>query len=60
MATTTADSCGCGTNANGTPSGSLTGRTPQQYPANFWPDHDMSPRTDFINERNRTAVMWRL
>ena len=39
---------------------SLTGRVSRPDPGNYWPDHNMDPPTDFINERNRTAAMWKL
>lgn len=57
---TRASSCGCtNTTGPGAPGG-MTGR-PTLYPRrNFWPSHPMAPRTDFISERNRTALMWRL
>lgn len=60
--TTRASSCGCsGTNGAG-PGTGMTGRVNAPLPPrrNFWPDHSLAPRTDFINERNRTALMWRL
>lgn len=38
----------------------LTGRGSDPLPPDWWPDHDRSPRTDFVNERNRTALMWKL
>jgi hypothetical protein len=38
----------------------MTGRITRKMPRNFWPDHDMRPRTDFVNERNRVASMWKI
>jgi hypothetical protein len=40
--------------------GGMTGRITRKMPRNFWPDHDMRPRTDFVNERNRVASMWKI
>lgn len=57
--TTQASSSGCSSTATGV-RGSLTGRVTREPVRNYWPDHDMTPRTDFISERNRTALMWRL
>lgn len=60
MATTTASACGCTANGTGSASGGLTGRVTPPDPADYWPDHDRSVPTEFVNERNRYAVMWRL
>ena len=57
--TTQASSSGCSSTTTGI-RGSLTGRVAREPERNYWPDHDMTPRTDFISERNRTALMWRL
>lgn len=38
----------------------MTGRTTRTPTRNYWPDHDQTPKSNFINERNRTATMWRL
>lgn len=57
--TTRADASGCSTSTRGA-QGSLTGRVTREPVRNYWPDHDLSPRTDFISERNRTALMWKL
>lgn len=38
----------------------MTGRLTREPVRNHWPEHDMTPRSDFINERNRTANMWKL
>ncbi len=57
--TTQASSCGCSSSAREAP-GSLTGRLTREPVRNYWPDHDMEPRTDFISERHRTALMWKL
>ncbi len=38
----------------------MTGRLTTFPTRNFWPHHNLAPRTDFISERNRTALMWRL
>lgn len=57
--TTQASSCGCSSSAHEAP-GSLTGRLTREPVRNYWPDHDMEPRTDFISERHRTALMWKL
>lgn len=59
MATTTANACGCGNPARGA-EGGLTGRLTREPVRNYWPSHDLSVRTDFISERNRTALMWKL
>ena len=56
---TRASSSGCDSTSRQA-SGSLTGRVTREPVRNYWPDHDMTPRTDFISERNRTALMWRL
>lgn len=52
-------SSGCTAGTSGT-QGGMTGRLTRKMPRNFWPDHDMKPRTDFINARNRVAVMWKI
>lgn len=57
--TAQASSSGCSSTTTGI-CGSLTGRVTREPVRNYWPDHDMTPRTDFISERNRTALMWRL
>lgn len=57
--TTTASSCGCTASAGLGPGG-MTGRVNVPPRRNFWPGHNLAPRTDFISERNRTALMWRL
>lgn len=54
-----ASSCGCNGATSGA-QGNMTGRTTTLPVRNWWPDHDMTPRTDFISERHRTALMWKL
>jgi hypothetical protein len=60
VAVTTASSCGCDTARTGGRQPGLTGRVTRPDPGNYWPDHDLDPPTDFINERNRVAVFWKL
>jgi hypothetical protein len=60
MAVTTASSSGCDTTRTGTRQPGLTGRVTRPDPGNYWPDHDLSLPADFINERNRVAVLWKL
>jgi hypothetical protein len=38
----------------------MTGRLTREPVRNYWPEHDMTPKSDFISERNRTAEMWKL
>lgn len=58
--TTRASSCGCSSTTTPGATGGMTGRTTTLPRRNFWPGHDLSYPTDFINARNRTALMWRL
>lgn len=57
--TTRASACGCSSATAGI-QGGMTGRLTRRPVRNWWPEHDMTPRTDFISERNRTALMWKL
>lgn len=57
--TTRASSCGC-QDGGSRAAGGMTGRLTTFPTRNFWPLHDLAPRTDFISERNRTSLMWRL
>ena len=59
MAVTQASSCGCDSTTRDAP-GSLTGRMTTEPVRNYWPDHNLEPRTNFISERHRVALMWRL
>lgn len=57
--TTRASACGCSSTPSGMRSG-MTGRLTREPVRNWWPAHDMTPRSDFISERNRTSLMWKL
>lgn len=54
-----ASSSGCDSSLRGI-QGSLTGRPTREPVRNWWPTHDMTPRSDFVSERHRTALMWKL
>ena len=56
---TRASACGCSSTSNGI-QGGMTGRLTRMPVRNWWPEHDMTPRSDFISERNRTSLMWKL
>ncbi len=54
--------CDCTTGGDGSLTGGLTGRLTGPVPPvrDYWPGHDMSPRTDFISARHRVATLWKI
>lgn len=56
---TQASSSGCTSTTPGA-EGNMTGRVTAEPVRNWWPTHDLSPRTNFVSERHRVALMWKL